>query len=458
MKILILGAGQVGSSLAEHLAAENHEVTLVDTNNDRLLDLQNRIDIRTVEGHCAYPSVLEQAGAEDADMLIAVTSNDEANILACQVAYSLYHTPTKIARIRTQQYNKYPQIFCNEHIPIDVIICPELLVTDNVQQLIIHPGALQVIDFAEGKVKLVAVKAYYGGPLLGKTIADLYDYVPSVEMRIAAIFRNHRVIPIDRETVIEVGDEVFFITASENVHLIMAALRRVEQPYKRILIAGGGSIGFRLAQSLESDYQIKLIDHNRERCEFLSERLNQTVVLCGDASDNELLKNENIENIDVFCAVTNDDEDNILSCLQAKKLGVKQVMALITRTAYVDLIEGGQINIAISPQQTMVGTILKKMRRGDVVNLYSLRRGAAEAIEIVAHGDEKTSKVVGRKIQDIKLPESTSIGAIVRGKKVLIPNDETQIAGDDHVILFVADKKHLRSVERLFQVGVGFFG
>lgn len=457
MKIIILGAGQVGGSLAEILASEHHDITLIDQDDHKLNEFQDRLDIRTVLGHASYPNILRNAGADSADMIIAVTSSDEVNMVACQVAYSLFHTPTKIARIRSSHYFERKELFGKENLPIDVFISPEKLVTQYMQQLIAHPGALQVLDFAGGKVKLVAVKPYYGGPLLGKNIKMLHDYLPGVETRVAAIFRNDKSIPLDGSTEIEIGDEVFFITATENAHIIMAALRRAEEPYKRIMIAGGGNIGHQLAQSLENEYEVKLIDFNHARCQKIANELSNTTVLCGDACDKQLLVNENIEHVDVFCAVTDDDEDNIIACLQAKRLGAKQVMVLITRTAYVDLIEGGPINIAISPQQATIGSILRHIRRGDVVNVHSLRRGAAEAIEAVAHGDYKNSKVVGRNLKEIKLPKGTTIGAVVRGEEVIIPHHDTVIESEDHVILFVSEKRFIRDVERLFQVSPGFF-
>ncbi len=457
MKIIILGAGQVGGSLAENLITENHDITIVDVDEERLRGLQERLDLRTVVGFCSYPDVIGEAGGDGADMIIAVTDSDEANMVACQVAHSLFNIPMKIARIRSQHYFIRSELFGKEDLPIDVFISPEQLVTDYVKQLILHPGALQVLNFANDKVKLIVIKPYYGGPLLGKSIGKLPDYLPGVEAKVAAIFREDRSIPLEDSTVIEIGDEVFFITASENARIIMAALRRVEESYENIMIAGGGNIGGRLAEVLENQYRIKLIDHNAKRCEQLSEKLNSTIVLNGDCCDTELLINENIENVDVFCAVTNDDEDNIIACLQAKRLGAKQVLALITRTAYVDLIEGGTINIAISPQQATVGSILTHIRRGDVVKVHSLRRGAAEAIEAIAHGDRKTSKVVGRKLAHIRLPKGTIIGAIVRNSEVIIPREDTVIQSDDHIVLFVADKKHIRDVERLFQVAPGFF-
>ena len=373
MKIIILGAGQVGGSLAETLIDENHDITLVDINEDRLKEFADRLDLRTVLGRASYPEVLRQAGADDADMIIAVTDSDEANMVACQVAYSLFHIPTKIARIRSQHYFIRKELFGSDNLPIDVFISPEQLVTHYVMQLIMHPGALQVLDFGGGIVKLVVVKPYYGGALVGKSISKLRHYLPDVDVNIVAIFRNDQSIAIDDDTEIEIGDEVFFVAPSEHVDQIMLALRRKEESYQRVMIAGAGNIGRCLAKELEDDYQVKIIDHNRRNCELLAEELSHVTVLCGEASDEELLLNENIENTDVFIALTNDDEANIIACIQTKRLGVKQVMALITRTAYVDLIEGGSINIAISPQQATVGSILTHIRGGDVVTVHSLQ-------------------------------------------------------------------------------------
>ena len=457
MKIIILGAGQVGGSLAEHLVAERHDVTLVDTNDQRLNEIQDRLDLRVVLGCGSYPDVLMQAGADDADMVIAVTDNDEANMVACQVAYSLYNTPMKIARIRSQHYFINKELFGADHLPIDVFISPEQLVTRYVEQLVLHPGALQVLDFAKGKVKLAVVEPYYGGEMLGKPIGKLYEHFHDKPLRVVAIFRNDHSIAIDEHTVIEIGDEVFFITAADNVDQVTAALRKVEQANKRIMIAGGGNIGSHLAESLQYHYQVKLIEHNRERCYSLAQKIEEAMVLCGDCCDKALLINENIEHVDAFVALTNDDEDNIMSCLQAKRLGAKQVMALITRTAYVDLIEGGPINIAISPQQVTVGSILKHVRRGDVVHVHELRRGAAEAIEVIAHGDVHTSNVVGRSVASINLPKAIIVGAIVRKDNVVIPDQDTIIEQDDHVVLFLADKTYLTIVEKLFQVEANFF-
>ncbi len=456
MKILILGAGQVGSSLAENLASEDNDITVVDVDGRRLGVLQDRLDIRTVRGKGSHPDALLKAGCDDADMLIAVTNSDETNMIACQVAYTIFHTPTKIARVRSNQYLIHPELFTHDALPVDVLISPEQLVTDYIKRLIEYPGALQVLDFAGGQVQLVAVRAFKGGPLLGHELQEIRKHMPNIDTRVAAIYRKGRAIIPKGDTIIEENDEVFFIVDRRNTRKVMSELRRVDKPFKRIMIAGGGNIGQRLARTLEGRLHVKIIDHNPANARMLSEELEKTIVLLGDVSDEELLIEENIEGTDVFCALTNDDEANIMSALLAKRLGARKVMALINRAAYVDLVESGEIDIAISPQEATIGSLLAHVRRGDVEMVHSLRKGAAEAIEAIAHGDKKTSKVVGRAVEDIPLPPGTTIGAIVRNGEVIIVHHDTVIESDDHVILFLVDKRHIIDVERLFQVAVTF--
>ena len=456
MKIIILGAGQVGSSVAENLASEANDITVVDNNEILLRDLQDRLDLRTVLGHASHPDVLLQAGAEDADMILAVTNSDETNMVACQVAYTLFHTPLKIARVRSGDYLAHPKIFSHDALPIDVLISPEQLVTDYVTRLIEHPGALQVLDFADGKARLVAVRAYADGPLVGHELRELPEQLPKVEARVAAIYREGQAIIPEGNTVIQADDELFFIAASKDIRAVMNELTEREQEARRVIIAGGGNIGRRLSKSLEARFQVKLIDHNLKRARGLSEELERSIVLFGDAADEELLLEENIDHTDVFCALTNDDEANIMSAMLAKRLGARKVMALINRPAYVDLVQGGIVDIAISPQQSTIGSLLTHVRRGDVVVVHSLRRGAAEAIEAIAHGDPRTSKVVGRAVDEIKLPPGTTIGAVVRGTQVIIAHHDTVIEAEDHVILFLVDKRRVAEVEALFQVGITF--
>ncbi len=457
MKIIILGAGQVGGTVAANLTSEDNDITVVDSDPSILQALQDRLDLRTIVGSATYPEVLERAGADDADMVIAVTNSDEANMVACQIAATLFNTPTKIARVRSVAYLSHPQIFAPDALPIDVLISPEQLVTQYVRRLIEHPGALQVMDFADGRVRLVAVRAYYGGPLVGQELRTLREHVPGVQTRVAAIYRRGSAIIPEGDTVIEAGDEVFFVAARKNIRAVMSELRRLEKPVKRIMLAGGGNIGTRLAQSLETRYQVKIIEQNATRCRDIADDLKKTIVLRGDAADEDLLLEENIENTDVFCALTNDDEANILSAMLAKRRGARTVMALINRAAYVDLIQSSDdIDVAISPQQATIGSLLAHIRRGDVAAVHSLRRGAAEAIEAVAHGDAGSSDVVGKRIEEIRLPRGTTIGAIVRGEEVVMAHHDTVIEPEDHVILFLVDKTRLADVEKLFSVGVTF--
>ncbi len=456
MKIIILGAGQVGTSVAANLASEANDITVVDQDPELLQALQDKLDLRTLKGYAAHPDVLEQAGCDDAEMIIAVTNNDETNMVACQVAWTLFHTPRKIARVRAIEYHRHPALFNQGGLPIDVLISPEQLVTEYIQRLLDYPGALQVLDFAGGLVQLVGLRAYEGGPLVGHQLRELNQHLHGGEARVAAIYREGKAIHPTGDTVIEPDDEVFFIAAAQNIPAVMAELRREERPYRRLIFAGGGNIGRRLAARLENRFRVKIIERDPERARTVAEELRNTIVLQGDAADEDLLLEENIEDTDVFCAVTNDDEANILSAMLAKRLGARKVMALINRASYVDLVEAGTIDVAISPQQATIGTLLTHVRKGDVVMVHSLRRGAAEAIEAIAHGDRDSSSVVGRRVEEVRLPKGTSIGAIVRGEEVIIAHHDTVIEPEDHVILFLVDKRRIGEVEKLFQVGITF--
>ncbi len=456
MKIIILGAGQVGISVAANLVNEDNDITLVDNNPAALQLVSERYDLRTVTGVASHPSVLEKAGARDADMILAVTNSDEVNMIACQVAYTLYHTPTKIARIREQAYLANNALFAQEALPVDVLISPEKLVTESIQRLIQHPGALQVVDFASGKAQIVAIKVAYDGKLVSHSIRNLKNELANIDYRIVLIFRDGKPLIPDGDTVIKTNDELFFLSSSDSIDRLLQVIRNNEKPLKNIIIAGGGNIGLRLAKSLEDNYKVKMIEMDPVKARFASEELNNTVVLNGDAADEELLVEEDIEHTDVYCSLTNADEANIISSMLAKRLGAHKVMALINRAAYVDLMQSNTIDIAISPQQATIGSLLTHIRKGDVAAVHSLRRGAAESIEAIAHGDKSSSNVVGKKINDIALPESATIGAIVRGDKVIIADSNTVIEAEDHVIIVVADKRDVSAVESLFQVGITF--
>jgi trk system potassium uptake protein TrkA len=432
------------------------DITLVDIDDAQLNLLQNRFDIRTVHGHASHPEVLREAGGDDAELILAVTNSDETNIVACQIASILFNIPRKIARIRDTYYLSEKDLFTENGLAVDHIISPEQIVTTELQRLIERPGALQVLDFADGRIQLVAIKAYHDGPLVGHELRDLRDHLSNIETRVVAIYRQDRAIMPDGDTVIEVDDEVFFIAATEHIRDVMSEMRKLDKPVRTIMLAGAGNIGFRLAEALEQkNYKVKLIEHNPEQAEEVSKHLKRTIVLVGDSADEELLKLENIDKMDVFCAITNDDEANILSAMLAKKLGARRTMSIVNRTAYADLIERTMIDIAYSPKQATIGSVLPKFRTGALEAVHSLRLGTAEAIEAIAL-DDQSNKVVGNAIEDIPLPKGTIIGAILRNDEVIIPHHDTVIENGDHIILFVQEKKHIDEVVALFQVSAFF--
>lgn len=470
MKIIILGAGRVGESVAESLVSEHNDITVVDTDSAKLAQLQERFDLRGLTGSAILPTILRDAGAEDADMLIAVTALDETNLVACKLAHQLFNVPMRIARVRSVQFQNAEAITGPGGFEAQTIICPEQSVVDVIERLIQYPEALQVIEFAEGRVSLVAVRAYAGGPLVEHPIGDLRVQVPGVDTRIVAVFRNDHPLVVTGETVIQPGDEVFCLAATHHIRTVVGEMRRLDKPVKRILVAGGGNIGLRLALTLGTDYNIKIIEIQKRRCEHLATRLDASVlVLHGDGTDENLLGDENVHETDLFLALTDDDEDNIMSCLLAKRLGARRTLAIINRKSYAELMQGGAIDIAISPSHATIGELLRHVRRGDIVSVHSLRRGAAEAIELIAHGDAGSSRVVGRTIEEIDLPKGAMIGAVVRGlkpgagfkenasAKVMIAHDDVRIESEDHVIVFVDNKRIIPKIEKLFQVSVGFF-
>ncbi len=456
MNIVILGAGQVGSSLAELLAQENNDVTVVDINRLHLQRLQDRLDIRTIAGHASHPDVLIQAGMEDADMLIAATQNDETNILACHLAHSMFKTGKKIARVRSQSYLDHPELFDRDQntyaIPIDVLISPETLVTDYILQLIEYPGSLQVIDFAEGKVRLIAMRAYKDGKLVGKAIRTLKDDLPKdIKTRIVAVYRRDEVVMPTGDTIIKAGDEVFFLAEAKHIPTIVSELRRSKfGPSRRIMIGGGGHIGFNLAQALENDHQVKMIDRNMQQAREAAEQLDHTVIIHGDVSDRDLLLEENIDETDLYLAVTNNDEANIMSGMMAKKLGVRRVISLVNNQSYVELIQRNSIDIALSADSITTSHLLSYTRKGDTVKVATLRRGAAEAMEVIAHGSENTSEVVGKKIGDINWPSDITVGCIIRNDKVIIAHRELEIEAEDHAILFLSNSENASEIASLF--------
>jgi trk system potassium uptake protein len=478
MNILILGAGRVGESVAESLSSEANDITVIDTDPARLAKLQDRMDIRGVAGNGIQPSVLKDAGIQDADLFIACAPLDETNLVACKVAHHVFNVPTTIARIRSPEFQDDSALTTErEGFAVDQVICPEDSVTRTIRKLVEYPEALQVLEFAEGLLSLVAVRAVAGGPLVQHSLSEIPSLVPGADMRIVAIYRQDKPIAdVTGTTRIEPGDEVFVLAATERLRGVLGALRKMDRPVKRIMIAGGGKVGLRLARQLQGEVQIKILEFNRARCDYLATQLpSDVLILHGDSTDEDLMADENVQDMDLFLALTSDDEDNIMACLLAKRMGARRVLALINRKAYADLVQGTTIDIALSPAHAVIGELLAYVRRGDVEAVHSLRRGAAEALEAVVRGDKGSCRMAGRRIEEIPLPRGAMIGAIVRGlpvpgepdlgdkrgdarPEVIIAHHDTVVQTSDRVIVFMPSKKQVREVEKLFQVSATFFG
>lgn len=454
MKILILGAGQVGSSLAKYLSKDDeNEITIVDKDEANLSNLARHLDIKTICGQASYPNTLEEAGIRNMDVVIAVTKSDEGNILACQIAHTIYKVSKKIARIRTSEYLNHDGF--EAIAPIDFVITPEELVTNFIKRMVEEPGTEQVFEFENGLVQLVETKAYAGTPIVGHPIKELHKHLPKTYMRIVSIYRNGSAIPAYGDTVIKDGDRVYFVTKKESISRVLREFRRLDKPYKNIMIAGGGLIGVNLAKFLEKDHNVRVIELNKERVKEIADKLEDSIVLRGSASDEELLKEEGIENTDLFLALTDSDEINVLSSILAKQLGAHKTIALVKRNIYEDLATQNEyVDIVISPDQITTSGILSHIRKGDTMMVHSLRKGSAEAIEIIVHGDENHSDVVGRTIEKIDLPEGVVIGSIVRGEEVIMASKSFIIKEFDHVVLVLSDVNKIHQIEELFE---GYF-
>ncbi|MDR0672532.1 MAG: Trk system potassium transporter TrkA [Zoogloeaceae bacterium] len=477
MKIILLGAGQVGTSVAENLVSEENDITMIDYNGEALAALQDKLDLRTVTGNAAYPSVLKSAGAEDADLIIALTQSDQTNLVACKIAQSIFNIPTRVARLRSRDFLEDERLLAPENFAVDFTICPEQIITDYIARLVEFPEALQVLDFSGGRVSLVAARAKEGGLLVSRPIREMRAHLPlDTDACITAIFRHDKPIVPDGDVCLQAGDEVFVLAAAEHIRAVLREIRQHEPPVRRIMIAGGGNIGLKVAAALEERYEVKIIEQFRARADEVASALKDSLVLCGNATDEDLLEQENVAEMDMFLALTNDDEDNIMTASLAKRMGCGRVAALINRSAYADMMQGGPIDIGISPAHISIGTLLARVRKGDVIAVHSLRRGAAEALEMVAHGDKGSSKVIGRRIGEIPWPKGVTVAALVRDfdcvtpievrddgtvdrrmGRVEIAHADSIIQANDHVIVFCVQKKLVKKVEQLFQVGFHFF-
>ena len=449
MKIVILGAGRIGGSLARNLSNSNYEVCIVDENKNKLSDLEDKLDIMTVEGHASQLSTLKKSGLDEETIIIAVTSNDEVNIIACQIAKKVFNVKKTICRFKDNSYFDQLGIFGDG--VIDIPISPEDEITSYLKELIDHPGAGQIETFANGKVKLVSVKAKKKGKLVGRELKGIKDDMPDVDAFIAVIYRKgHPFIP-SGDTVIKENDEIYFISSESDIGSIVDEFRDHEEQYSRIMIVGGGKVGFSLAKHLEKSYNVKLIDSNTERCMTLSKELDKTIVLNGSATDETLLKRENISNIDIFCALTDDDETNVMSSLLAKKMGAKKTMIILNNPSYLGLVPGF-IDIYIAPYRLTVSSVLQDLRESDVAQDVILKvNTGAEAIEGIVHANEFTSPLFGKPIKDIPLPEGSAIAAIIRHGELIMPSSTVELTLNDHLVIFLSDKNKVGEVEVLFK-------
>ena len=449
MKVLILGAGRVGGSLATALVNNNYDVSIVDFDKSSLAALEDKLDILTVEGHASHPLSIKKAGADDSTTVIAVTSNDEVNLIACQIAKNSFNVKKTICRLSEETYSENLDIFGTDIV--DIVISPEKEVMNHLKELIEHPGTEQIEKFADGKVNLVSVKAKKKGKLVGRELKGIKDDMPDTNAFVASIYRKGKPFIPSGETIIKEGDEVYFVSSVSNIDLIVNEFRDKINVYSRVMIIGGGEIGYSLAKELENDYKIKLVDSNKQKCKELSKKLDKTIVLSGSATDEDLLKSENISNIDIFCALTDDDETNLMSSLIAKKMGAKKTMIILNNPSYLGLVPGF-IDIYIAPYRLTVSSVLQDLRESDVTQDVLLKMDTgAEAIEGVVHANEFTSNLFGKSVKEIPLPEGASIGAVVRHGDLIMPDSNVELCLNDHLIIFLANKDMVSEVEILFK-------
>jgi len=454
-KIAVLGGGQVGSSLAKILTDDGNDITLVDINSSVLENLQEDNDIKTIHGNASSPSILEQAELNDSDILIAITGSDEVNLVSCHLAKKMFNVPTVIARLRNSEFQASTSGFDLDLFSIDSIISPSKLVTDFIKNIIEHPGAFQAFDFADGKLQVIGATVLKDGPLAGKKLSEFKNHLPNVDVKVVALYRNRKTIPVNGSTIIEIGDDIFFLATPENMRFI-SELSKNQSRIENIMIAGGGNVGMTLATALSKKFSTKIIEKNLLRSKYLSESLEDTVVLNDDISDESLLENEGIEDVDFFCSVTNDDQMNILSAKLAKDLGANKSISIINKLSYRKLVSK-EIDVVVSPEDVTIGSILTSVRTSDVVKVHSLGFGEAEILEIIIHGDKNTSKVVDRKVSDLELPIGCKIGAIYRDGNIILIHNDLTIKSNDRLIIYLLHKKDFSKLAKLFQVSIGFF-
>ncbi|PPR74737.1 MAG: Trk system potassium uptake protein TrkA [Alphaproteobacteria bacterium MarineAlpha3_Bin4] len=458
MKVIVCGAGQVGFNIARHLALENNDVTVIDQSPESIRRISDTLDANGVVGHASHPEVLEQAGISDADMIIAVTYADEVNMVACQVAHSLFDVPTKIARVRQQSYLApiWANLFSRDHMPIDVIISPEIEVARAVSRRLQVPGAFEMIPLVDDRVKLIGVRCQDDCPLVNTPLRQLTQLFPELNIVIVGLMRDGKAIVPSSDDQMLPGDEAYFVVDSDQVARAMAAFGHEETEARRLLIFGGGNIGLFLAQEIERDHEwvkAKIIETDRDRAEQIASELERTTVIQGDVLDPEILEEAAVGVTETVVAVTNDDETNILASLLAKRYGCKRAITLINAGTYEPLISSLEIDVAVSPRNITVSTILQHVRRGRIHSVHTLREGFGELIEAEAL---ETSELVGKPLRDVKLPAGVLLGAIVRDGEMICPKGSTIVQAKDRVVLF-ATSEVIRKVEKMFSVQLEYF-
>ena len=458
MRVIICGAGQVGYSIAAYLAKEENDVTVIDSDVQTIAQINDNLDANGIVGHASNPDVLSAAGANDADMLIAVTRSDEVNMVACQIGHSLFGIPKKIARIREQAYMQpaWSNLFTRAHMPIDVIISPEVAIANDIYQRLAVPGTTYVASLAGGRMHMLGVICSAECPVIDTPLSQLGNLFPDLSFRVVAILRNNKPIIPDGDDQLHVGDEAFFIVDTRHLKRTMVAFGHEESEARRIVIAGGGNIGFGLAKLLQEKgrgIQIKMIDRNEDRAKLISEQLQDVIVLQGSTLDRDILEEAAIDTVETFVAVTNDDESNILGSLLAKQYGCKRVITLVNNTVYSTLIGPLGIDAIVSPRSTIVATIMQHVRRGRIRALYNLRDGFAEVIEAEV---SETSSIVNTPIDELALPHEVIVAAIIRDGEIVLPKSDYVVRVGDHVII-LASQAQAHNVERMFSVQVDLF-
>ena len=452
MNILILGAGQVGSNLARYLCTNSsNDITIIDQKEFKLKLLQRHLDIKTIIGNGSYPSVLEKAGIRKMDMVISVMKYDESNMVACRIAHTIYNVKNKIARVRNVEYLHKPELFSKSTVPIDFLITPEKLITKYIHGIVKNPGIAEIFEFENGSVQLIETQIYSGAPIVNKPVIELQNNLPDIQFRIFSIYRNNEVLLVDKDTIIRAGDHIYFIAETKNISKILREFRRIDNKYKKIFIAGGGNIGFSVAKLLEEKHNIVVIEIDEDRAIHIANNLNRALVLQGNASDEELLEDERIENVDLFLALTDSDEVNVIVSVLAKKLGVHKTIALIKRDIYSLLAEQrDDVDVIVSPDQITVSDILSYLRKDDMMQVHSIKHGKAEAIEIIINNENSKSKVIGRQIKELNIPEGVVVGAIIRDKKLLMASKSKVIKEGDRVLIMLTDATKINEVRSLF--------